>query len=78
MHEAIKFTQQGIEVRCWGTLCSVMCARALAVLQDSRARGLPELRLIVGKGHHSLSRIAKIKPAVSLYMQRKQLIAKKD
>lgn len=31
VHEAVKFTQQALEVRCCGTLCSAMCSLALAV-----------------------------------------------
>ena len=60
-------------------LYALLCAHLrLRSLQDGRARGLSELRLIVGKGHHSLSRIAKIKPAVALFIQRKQLSAQED
>lgn len=60
-------------------LYALLCAHLrLRSLQDGRALGLSELRLIVGKGHHSLSRIAKIKPAVALFIQRKQLSAQED
>lgn len=47
-------------------------------MQDGRARGLPELRVIVGKGNHSPSHVAKIKPAISSLMQRERLTAQMD
>ncbi|TKA53759.1 hypothetical protein B0A53_03801 [Rhodotorula sp. CCFEE 5036] len=47
-------------------------------IKDGRARGLPELRLIVGKGNHSPSHVAKIKPAISSLMQREHLTAQMD
>ena len=56
-------------------LCTHMRLRSH---QDSRARGLHELRLIVGKGNRSPSGIAKIKPAVCSFLQRIQLSAQVD
>ncbi|GAA5867833.1 hypothetical protein JCM3774_005873 [Rhodotorula dairenensis] len=47
-------------------------------IKDGRARGLPELRIIVGKGNHSPSHVAKIKPAISSLMQRERLTARMD
>ncbi|POY72362.1 hypothetical protein BMF94_4665 [Rhodotorula taiwanensis] len=47
-------------------------------IKDGRARGFPELRIIVGKGNHSPSHVAKIKPAISSLMQREHLTAHLD
>ncbi|KPV73577.1 uncharacterized protein RHOBADRAFT_38149 [Rhodotorula graminis WP1] len=49
--------------------------RAIA---DGRNKGMPELRIIVGKGNHSPSHVAKIKPAITDLMQREHLTATLD
>jgi hypothetical protein len=49
--------------------------RAIA---SSRQSGLPELRVIVGKGNHSPAHVAKIKPAIEDLMQRERLTAYLD
>ncbi|GAA5891363.1 hypothetical protein JCM8208_002601 [Rhodotorula glutinis] len=49
--------------------------RAIA---DGRNKGMPELRVIVGKGNHSPSHVAKIKPAITDLMQREHLTATLD
>lgn len=46
--------------------------------QDARQSGFPELRIIVGKGNHSPSHVAKIKPAVEDLMARERLTARLD
>ncbi|GAA6029128.1 hypothetical protein JCM8097_001613 [Rhodosporidiobolus ruineniae] len=47
-------------------------------IQDARQRGLAELRVIVGKGNHSPSHVAKIKPAITSLMARENLTAHLD
>ena len=39
---------------------------------------MSELRVIVGKGNHSPSHVAKLKPAITSLMQRKHLTAQLD
>lgn len=39
---------------------------------------MPELRVIVGKGNHSPSHVAKIKPAIASLMERERLTAHLD
>lgn len=47
-------------------------------MQDARQRNMPELRVIVGKGNHSPSHVAKIKPAIASLMERERLTASLD
>ncbi|KZV74400.1 DUF1771-domain-containing protein [Peniophora sp. CONT] len=47
-------------------------------IQDAQRRGDPELRLIVGKGNHSLDGQAKIKPAIEELMRKYKLVAALD
>ncbi|GAA5869131.1 hypothetical protein JCM8547_008705 [Rhodosporidiobolus lusitaniae] len=47
-------------------------------IAEARSRGLAELRVIVGKGNHSPSHVAKIKPAITSLMQRERLTAHLD
>ncbi|GAA6004049.1 hypothetical protein JCM10207_006532 [Rhodosporidiobolus poonsookiae] len=47
-------------------------------ISNARAQGFPELRVIVGKGNHSPSHVAKIKPAITSLMQRENLTAHLD
>ncbi|GAA5866390.1 hypothetical protein JCM1840_001298 [Sporobolomyces johnsonii] len=49
--------------------------RAIAT---AKQQGLPELRVIVGKGNHSPSHLAKIKPAITSLMAREHLTAHLD
>ncbi|BGP50473.1 hypothetical protein JCM10450v2_006392 [Rhodotorula kratochvilovae] len=47
-------------------------------IADARNKGMPELRVIVGKGNHSPSHVAKIKPAIAQLMERERLTANLD
>ncbi|GAA5846485.1 hypothetical protein JCM5353_008014 [Sporobolomyces roseus] len=47
-------------------------------IDNARNQGLNELRVIVGKGNHSPSHVAKLKPAITSLMQRKHLTAQLD
>ncbi|KDE04323.1 hypothetical protein MVLG_05204 [Microbotryum lychnidis-dioicae p1A1 Lamole] len=47
-------------------------------IQNARQEGLPELRVIVGKGNHSAAHVAKIKPAITSLMQKENLTAHLD
>ncbi|GAA6005174.1 uncharacterized protein JCM10292_005595 [Rhodotorula paludigena] len=47
-------------------------------IMDSRSKGMSELRVIVGKGNHSPSHVAKIKPAITQLMERERLTAHLD
>jgi DNA-nicking Smr family endonuclease len=47
-------------------------------IDESRQQGLQELRVIVGKGNHSPSHVAKLKPAITSLMKRKHLTAYLD
>ncbi|KAL8293293.1 hypothetical protein RQP46_000987 [Phenoliferia psychrophenolica] len=44
----------------------------------SRQQGMSELRVIVGKGNHSQSHVAKVKPAIEDLMQRQNITAALD
>ncbi|KAM0790817.1 hypothetical protein ACM66B_004662 [Microbotryomycetes sp. NB124-2] len=52
--------------------------RTEKTIRDVRGRGLPELRIIVGKGIHSDRHVAKIKPAIIDLMERENLTAHLD
>lgn len=84
VQEAIEYTERAIKVRFHLRLSdrSLTCQDPHHPLapraQDGRARGFPELRIIVGKGNHSPSHVAKIKPAISSLMQREHLTAHLD
>ncbi|SCZ88967.1 BZ3500_MvSof-1268-A1-R1_Chr1-1g00861 [Microbotryum saponariae] len=47
-------------------------------IRNARQEGLPELRVIVGKGNHSAAHVAKIKPAITSLMQKENLTAHLD
>ncbi|GAA5897388.1 uncharacterized protein JCM6883_006684 [Sporobolomyces salmoneus] len=47
-------------------------------IDNARNQGLQELRVIVGKGNHSPSHVAKLKPAITSLMNRKHLTASLD
>ncbi|GAA5963438.1 hypothetical protein JCM3765_003072 [Sporobolomyces pararoseus] len=47
-------------------------------IDNARNQGLSELRVIVGKGNHSPSHVAKLKPAITSLMSRKHLTATLD
>ncbi|GAA5889283.1 hypothetical protein JCM6882_000695 [Rhodosporidiobolus microsporus] len=47
-------------------------------INNARSQGLSELRVIVGKGNHSPSHVAKIKPAITSLMQKERLTASLD
>ncbi len=47
-------------------------------VRDAQAKGMPELRVIVGKGVHSPQHRAKIKPAIEKMMQEQNLAAELD
>ncbi|GAA6011219.1 hypothetical protein JCM11491_006761 [Sporobolomyces phaffii] len=47
-------------------------------IDNARNQGLSELRVIVGKGNHSPSHVAKLKPAITSLMSRKRLTAHLD
>ncbi|GAA5823740.1 hypothetical protein JCM11251_003275 [Rhodosporidiobolus azoricus] len=47
-------------------------------ISNARSQGLGELRVIVGKGNHSPSHVAKIKPAITSLMQKEHLTASLD
>ncbi|GAA5876823.1 hypothetical protein JCM16303_006297 [Sporobolomyces ruberrimus] len=47
-------------------------------IDNARNQGLEELRVIVGKGNHSPSHVAKLKPAITSLMSRKRLTAHLD
>ncbi|GJE90106.1 hypothetical protein PsYK624_062290 [Phanerochaete sordida] len=51
---------------------------AKRAVEEAKARGDSELRIIVGKGLHSEGGTAKIKPAIQALMQKQQLAAKPD
>jgi len=47
-------------------------------IEEAKRNGRSELHLIVGKGLHSKSGVAKIKPAIEELMQKHQLLAELD
>ncbi|GAA5940689.1 Smr domain-containing protein [Sporobolomyces koalae] len=47
-------------------------------IENARNQGLSELRVIVGKGNHSPSHVAKLKPAITSLMSRQHLSAHLD
>ncbi|GAA5836958.1 hypothetical protein JCM3766R1_006490 [Sporobolomyces carnicolor] len=47
-------------------------------IDNARNQGLSELRVIVGKGNHSPSHVAKLKPAITSLMNRQHLTASLD
>jgi hypothetical protein len=44
--------------------------RTNRVLKQARELGNPEIRLIVGKGNHSLNGVAKVKPAIQTFLKK--------
>ncbi|GAA5969547.1 hypothetical protein JCM11641_008153 [Rhodosporidiobolus odoratus] len=47
-------------------------------IQQARSQGMQELKVIVGKGNHSPSHVAKIKPAITQLMEKERLSAHLD
>ncbi|KAF8993688.1 hypothetical protein BDQ17DRAFT_1367988 [Cyathus striatus] len=71
-----KDSQPG-EIDLHGLYVKEAIARTDQALQEAKARGDSELRLIVGKGLHSRGS-AKIKPAIEELMQKHKLVAHLD
>lgn len=47
-------------------------------IENAREQGIPEIRLIIGKGLHSEGNVAKIKPALQEFMKGRNIQAKLD
>ncbi|KIY51055.1 DUF1771-domain-containing protein [Fistulina hepatica ATCC 64428] len=70
-------SQRG-EVDLHGLFVKEAVERTDRAIQEARARGETEIRLIVGKGMHSDGQVAKIKPAVEDLMVKHNLQAELD